>query len=310
MGRELSHIRLEEVYDFIIEISKGNFTLQLDAEGAGELEPLILLLNIMNEELNMLFHNIHDSESKPFILVLSFIVKENLDIFFISKAAKKILLKDESQAYDNLMDLLTTKSFKKTTKYIENFISKNNSRNRIKLNFKNNKGLLFKTEAEIVQLTKKDDHHWFLISAFKEVQKNKKLEHYRNQLSPDQLKKNRYPTRNRSILLQENREMIERLRNHLIKNLDQPFPGIKELATFSNASESKIKKGFKYYYGTSIYKYFNEKRFEKAHLLLTQTEKQVSTIARECGFVNAAHFSRSFKEKFGYRPSDVQRKPE
>lgn len=304
MNRDISDTALDQIYDFILEISKGNFTLQLESGDKKDLETLVLLLNMMNEELNTLFHHIHSEKSRPSTLLLSFLITRSLEIKFVSKDTLNHL--DFTTAPNKLAQLLTRSSAKK----LELIFSKNiepQLQKKFKLTFKTRSGLLLKTKVEIEKCFQNSDDLLYLLNATKIIYRNRKLEQLQNKSS---ITHSKYPSRNRSILLQENREMIKRLRDHLLKNLDRKFPGIKELAALSNASESKIKKGFKHYYGTSIYKYFKEKRFEKAHLLLTQTEKPISTIARECGFVSPAHFSRSFKEYFDYRPSDVQRKLE
>lgn len=305
MSRETNQRKLEELCDFVIEVSKGNFTLQLNSNNSGELEPLVLLHNMMNEELNILFHHLHGGKSYPEVLLLTLIVNENLEIKFITPQTLKTLGLNDMPT--EIQNLLSSKSLKKLIKFIKKVKKSTTEKNKLKLNFNNKDGLVLKTTSEISFLPTSLDGFSILINAYQVFHKNEKLEKYRNMVETG---KHKYPTRNRSILLQENRELIEKLQKYLLKNLDRKFSGMKELASTFNASESKLKKGFKFYYGTSIYKFVQEKRFEKAHLLLTETEKPVSAVAQECGFVSAAHFSRSFKKKFGYRPSDVQRKPE
>ncbi|MUP46542.1 AraC family transcriptional regulator [Gramella sp. BOM4] len=305
MGREFNHNKLEELCDFVIEVSKGNFTLQVDPKNSGELTPLIMLHNIMNEELNTLFHRSHGGKSHPEVKLINILSHPNLDIAFISSGSLELI--HLNQTPRRMKSILTLSSYAKLHKRIKKRHSWKRPTKKLDLDFITSKGLILKTTAILENVDPSDNNSLILINAYKLEYKNDKLEDYRKGIDTNRTK---YPSRNRSLLLQENREMIESLKKHLIQNLDQKFPGMKALAEKFNASESKLKKGFKHYYNTSIYKFLQEKRFEKAHLLLTQTEKPVSTIARECGFVSAAHFSRSFKEKFGYRPTDVQRRPE
>lgn len=48
-------------------------------------------------------------------------------------------------------------------------------------------------------------------------------------------------------------------------------------------------------------------RLQAASDLLKQTDDSVSSIALQCGFGNASHFSRAFQAEFGQRPSDLRR---
>lgn len=305
MSRDWQDKKVGEICDFAIEASKGNFALQLQTEDSDFLEPGLLFLNIMNEELNVLFHHAHLSPSYPAVIFVSIIISRDLEIEYISKRSLSFL--GYTSAPSHLYSIITQESHEQLLKLIDRTASAGNFEKNIELSFKNSKGLIFKTNATIDSLKTTTNTGLFIINATKIIYRNKTMEEYRDKAFAQH---QRYPTRNRSILLQENRKIIEKLHDYLLQNIDQEFPGLKELARKMGASESKLKKGFKFYYGTSIYQYFNEKRFEKAHLLLSQTEKQVSTIARECGFVSNSHFSRSFKEHFGYRPSDVQRKTE
>ncbi|MCP9201314.1 AraC family transcriptional regulator [Gramella sp. GC03-9] len=305
MGREFNHNKLEELCDFVIEVSKGNFTLQVDPKNSGELTPLVMLHNIMNEELNTLFHISHGGKSHPEVNLISILAHPNLDNAFISSSTMKLIHMDQTPKRMN--SILTPSSYEKLYKSIQKRHSWKKPAKKLNIDFITGKGLILKTTAVLEIVDPSDNNSLILINAYNLEYKNDKLEKYRRGIDTIRTK---YPSRNRSMLLQENREMIESLQRHLIQTLDQKFPGMKALAEKFNASESKLKKGFKHYYHISIYKFLQQKRFEKAHLLLTQTEKPVSTIARECGFVSAAHFSRSFKEKFGYRPTDVQRRPE
>lgn len=299
---KVKSVILDRIYDFIIENSKGNFSLQLDPKESGDFEPLILLLNMMSEELNILIHHLHGAKSTSKTINLIFIFDRSLQIKFLSKSVYELLKlrKNILDQKTSLNDLLASKSIKKIKKSMVTSRTE-----KIPVDFIYSPGIIIETMGSVESLPMHIGPGLFLLKAHKILEQNKRLEKLLNS--------NRivgYPTKNRSLLLQENREMIERIEEYIIKNIDQPFPGLAELASFSNASESKIKKGFKLHYGMTIYQYYTKKRHEKALLLLTQTEKQVSTVAMECGFINAAHFSRSFKKYFGISPSQVQRRPD
>ena len=81
---------------------------------------------------------------------------------------------------------------------------------------------------------------------------------------------------------------------------------IGELAHLSARSESTFKRDFKKWYNESPAKYFKTKRLEKASELLKNTNLQVTHIAWDCGFENAAHFSDSFHTHFGKSPKEYR----
>ena len=81
---------------------------------------------------------------------------------------------------------------------------------------------------------------------------------------------------------------------------------IGEFAHLTNRSESTFKRDFKKWYNESPAKYFKTKRLEKASELLKNTNLQVTHIAWDCGFENAAHFSDSFHTHFGKSPKEYR----
>lgn len=61
--------------------------------------------------------------------------------------------------------------------------------------------------------------------------------------------------------------------------------------------------------GTTVMRYLWQTRLERAKALLMNgnAKLRIGEIAWQCGFANAAHFSRAFKQRFGVSPNAVQR---
>lgn len=79
-----------------------------------------------------------------------------------------------------------------------------------------------------------------------------------------------------------------------------------EFAQLSNRSLSAFKRDFQTIFGTTPGKWLLEKRLTYAKSLLSgNNQKAVSEIAFESGFETLAHFSRSFKQRFGITPTSV-----
>jgi len=76
---------------------------------------------------------------------------------------------------------------------------------------------------------------------------------------------------------------------------------LKELAFLCNMSVSTFKREFEKYYSESPIKWFQNKRLEYAHYLLSQ-EKSPSEVYFEAGYENLSSFSQAYKIKYGVTP--------
>lgn len=74
---------------------------------------------------------------------------------------------------------------------------------------------------------------------------------------------------------------------------------LEALAMLCCMSVSTFKREFAKVFNASPIKWMNDKRLEKALLLVKNTSQPVGDIAYECGFENYTHFSRCFKDKYG-----------
>ncbi|QSW90289.1 helix-turn-helix transcriptional regulator [Flavobacterium endoglycinae] len=76
---------------------------------------------------------------------------------------------------------------------------------------------------------------------------------------------------------------------------------LKELAFLCNMSVSTFKREFEKYYSESPMKWFQNKRLEHAHYLLS-LEKSPSEVYFEAGYENLSSFSQAYKIKYGVPP--------
>lgn len=102
--------------------------------------------------------------------------------------------------------------------------------------------------------------------------------------------------------------VIQQLHKYIVENLDTPLPNIKQLAKLFGSNTFTLKDGFRYFFNTSIYHFYNEQRLKKAHDLLQQTTYAVKEIGYMTGFNDYPTFYRAFKRQYGYAPSDLNRK--
>ena len=64
---------------------------------------------------------------------------------------------------------------------------------------------------------------------------------------------------------------------------------------------------FRKYTGTTPLAYHNQVRCKKARELLVSTNRSISEIGEETGFVSSSHFSHLFKKTEGCTPSEYRR---
>jgi AraC-like DNA-binding protein len=96
---------------------------------------------------------------------------------------------------------------------------------------------------------------------------------------------------------------LSEARRLLDASLSEPLL-IRELSRMVGLNEYKLKKGFKQLYGIPVHAYLVEKRMEKARELLEQRNSTVSKIAEYVGYSCPSSFSKAFRKRYGFNPSD------
>jgi AraC-like DNA-binding protein len=76
----------------------------------------------------------------------------------------------------------------------------------------------------------------------------------------------------------------------------------------SGTNATKLKKGFKILYNTTINQYLRNERLNRAKILLAEENLSIKEISEEVGYSNKSIFSKRFKEKFGVLPSTFLRR--
>ena len=79
---------------------------------------------------------------------------------------------------------------------------------------------------------------------------------------------------------------------------------VDQIASELHTSASYLSKLFRTE-GTTIMRYVLQRRLDRAHSLIKQFvpfRAQIQEIAYMCGFESPSHFSRTFKERFGFSP--------
>ncbi len=116
------------------------------------------------------------------------------------------------------------------------------------------------------------------------------------------LKTNRFPSLSRRDSFTKNVKKIIHM------NLSNEHFDVKTLAKKTHLSVSQLNRKLNTIIHLSAGKLIRKIRMEYAATLLTQDVASVSDIAYEVGYVNPAHFCRSFKQVFGCSPTKYMKK--
>lgn len=99
---------------------------------------------------------------------------------------------------------------------------------------------------------------------------------------------------------------VAAMKRRIDQNLGDPDLGIETLLKDFGASRATIYRDFAEDGG--LQHYIHARRLQRALLLLSEaapTRGLVQDVATRCGFLSLAHFSRSFRARFGFAPSDA-----
>jgi pimeloyl-ACP methyl ester carboxylesterase/AraC-like DNA-binding protein len=77
---------------------------------------------------------------------------------------------------------------------------------------------------------------------------------------------------------------------------------IEEFAKLCGRSLSTFKRDFKKIFNTTPSRWIKSKRLEHARVLLCESDLNINQICYDCGYINASHFIKSFKEKYNIPP--------
>lgn len=98
------------------------------------------------------------------------------------------------------------------------------------------------------------------------------------------------------------KDILSFIRNNIDKNIS-----INELSAKTQMSNDHFTRSFKKEIGTTPLEYINQKRIEKAQLLLVVTSFTVNEILVKTGFNSASYFCRIFKTITGQAPLDYRK---
>lgn len=81
---------------------------------------------------------------------------------------------------------------------------------------------------------------------------------------------------------------------------------LKHISSLMNVNASYLSATFKKECGETLTEYVNRKRMEAAVFMLSHSDKQIQTIAEECGILDVNYFIKLFKKRYGITPTQYK----
>lgn len=103
------------------------------------------------------------------------------------------------------------------------------------------------------------------------------------------------------VLRSDDIERIHEARDILVRNMENP-PFLLGLAKQVGINGTKLKRGFRQVFGTSVFGYLRSYRMEEARQLLADGKMSVTEVVFAIGYSSPSHFSRAFAKRFGLNP--------
>ncbi|MBI5817719.1 MAG: helix-turn-helix transcriptional regulator [Verrucomicrobia bacterium] len=106
--------------------------------------------------------------------------------------------------------------------------------------------------------------------------------------------------------LQEGRRRLLPVLKHIDENLGRVIsvPGLARVACYEKSHFSTL---FTQLFGVPPMRYVNRKRIERVQLILARSDAKLEGLAREFGFSDAFHLSKTFKRETGLSPREFRK---
>ncbi|CAM3578354.1 helix-turn-helix domain-containing protein [Flavobacterium psychrophilum] len=287
--------RIVTMHQMLFEMAGGNFNSQIPLSSYDdELETLVVLINMVAEEMKeSIFHDgyVNTHSTQQFITQTTFILD---DAFFIQSFSPEVtcfLGYSELELIDkSLYSIITELSINQVQKVLDGSISLPTI---IPLDFTTKDNLLVSVSCSIGKLINRSE---IILSLITPVRKD-----FYNPMSYVSENDKQIKTRKVDAFL------IQKLYDYILAHLEEPLPSLKELSREFGTNEHKLKDGFRHFFKTSIYQFYNDERLKRAYYMIEHTALPLKNISVMNGFINYPNFSKSFKKHFGCSPYEVHR---
>ncbi|SFZ89523.1 AraC-type DNA-binding protein [Flaviramulus basaltis] len=306
----------------LLEMASGNFFYRLERTDKNDnLESISISLNMLAEEIQgILLHQGYANSNNLMveIIQMSFILDDKGYIDMVTQQSCNIL----SLSHSELIGLPITSILDNPSKMTWEAIYRLQKDN---IFFSSSAMLTFKTQGSlaipkacyITTFTDKNKAQTkTLVSAIHHASNDTMMDqelktHIQGLSKTQSLSTKTLPkaeTKQKPKLSFDDIRKIRKGHETILNNLEKDLPSLKEFALQLGTNEFKLKYGFRELYGTSVFKFLLDERLRKSKMMIQYSDQALKTIAHKTGFKSMPHFSRAFKKRFGYAPSELRKK--
>jgi AraC-like DNA-binding protein len=287
--------RIVTMHQMLFEMARGNFNSRIPlSQYDDELETLVVLINMVAEEMKeSIFHigYVNTHSTRLFIAQTTFVLDADFSIKSFTPEVTCFLGYSESELIDQpLAGIITSTCLKQLQKVLDEGIALPTT---IVLNFTPKEHLPISISCSIGKLINRSEIILNLVTPVRQDSYNTMA--YENEYEKQT------KTKKVSALL------IQKLYDYILANLEEPLPSLKVLSRQFGTNEYKLKEGFRHFFKTSIYQFYNDERLKRAYFMIQHTAIPLKNISVMNGFNNYPNFSKSFKKRFGFSPNEMKR---
>lgn len=323
MDTEVNKERIEQIHTILTEFASGNFAYKLKRTDLDDdIETITALINMTFEEIKDSFlhqgytnlNEIHKHLVKTF-----FILNMEGTIIAYNSRIKQLLFFDDNELQEKAFSSFLTEDSQLTWKSLKSKLALtdlSSYEEYVVLSFKTKKDLILTTNCLVSKFVDGiNQSERILVTSIEIIIDSKERDiELRKAISSGNGKSNTDTDKTlvnnkntRTSLSSNDIRKIRQVHDHIISNLDKPLSLLTDLAHSFGTNEYKLKYGFKQLYGQTVFRFLMHERLRKASILIQHTDIPIKEIAHTTGFISGTHFSKAFKDKYGYTPRDLRK---
>ncbi len=319
---EINKERIKQIHNMLMEFASGNFAYKLERSDLDDdIEALTALVNMTFEEIKGSFLHqgyVNLNETYKHLVQMFFVLDTDDTIVAFNSRIKQMLFFGEDELRLKSFDSFLSEDSKQAWNGLKSKLNNTNLDSHeefITLSFRTNQQLLLSTNCLVSKFVDSVNQSERIVVTSIEIIKSssERVEELRKSVSSGKVgnKLPKYapaPSKSKQLNLSfTDIRKIRKVHDHIINNLEKPLSPLIELAHTFGTNEYKLKYGFKQLYGETVFRFLINERLRKARLLIQYTDTSIKEVAHLTGFISAPHFSKAFKEKYGFTPRDLRK---
>ncbi|WP_297869042.1 helix-turn-helix domain-containing protein [uncultured Flavobacterium sp.] len=296
MSEQNKQERIRKIYQMLFEMASGNLQFQIaNLDEEDEIDQIAHKLNEIASNIKNTFHKIgHVIPQFTYqnLVQHTFILDKEFYILSFSSSVLDTLKLSQQELSKLKFSKIIAKQSINDWKTIENEIVTNN---------------IFHITLQLHLLDKNNQIYpsYFTISSLLNSNKivisgiTTNIEDYTN-----------YNIANNNLASSkkiDSNTIVQNVYNYIMNHLEEPLPSVNELAKIFGTNDFRLKAEFRKHFNISIYKCYTNERLKRATYLIKRTNIPLKEIAFISGFNDYNNFSKAFKKKYNYVPSELQR---